>query len=401
MLIDGQAFRMLLKFAWEGITFRSGRSFLTVVGMAAGTASVVAVVSIGLAGRGYVVGLIEGVGANLVVARGTGQGVNPEFITFDDADALSQSLRGLGTVAPVAESSRTISISGQPWPINVIGVTPPYADVRNLVIGQGRFFGAPEEDGSAKVAVISRELARRLYRGPLPPNANLRLFDLRFRVIGVFEEAVGTAAAVNRSEAAGLSVLIPYSTKRQLHDSPEVDIVYMQASSPEAISQLMRSAEHVLSSRHRSMESIEVESLAPFIDLARAVSGAIGLVLLAAAGVSLIVGGIGIMNIMLVTVRERTRDIGIRLALGARRGDILVQFLLEAALLSTVGGALGVLLGGGVPLLIGTLLGIPVPVSLISIATAFAVCVGVGLVFGVHPARRAAAMNIVDSLAYE
>jgi ABC-type antimicrobial peptide transport system permease subunit len=159
--------------------------------------------------------------------------------------------------------------------------------------------------------------------------------------------------------------------------------------------------ERLLATRHRSMESIEVESLAPFIDLARSVSDAIGLVMLAIAGVSLLVGGIGIMNIMLVTVRERTRDIGIRLAIGARRSDILTQFLMEAALLSVLGGAIGVALGVGLPLLVGILAGVTVPISPASVLAAFAVCLGVGLVFGLHPARRAAGMNIVDALARE
>jgi putative ABC transport system permease protein len=219
--------------------------------------------------------------------------------------------------------------------------------------------------------------------------------------VGIFGESVGTAAVVRRSEAAGLTVIVPYATLRQLHDNREVDVVYMRAATAGAVPQVMQIAERVLAARHRSMESIEVESLKPFLDLALRVSQAITLVLLAVAGISLVVGGIGIMNIMLVTVRERTRDIGIRMAIGARRRDILIQFLLEAALLSMVGGVIGVALGGGLPLLVGALLGVQAPISAWSVGVAFAVCVAVGLIFGVQPARKAAGMNIVDSLAYE
>ncbi len=361
----------------------------------------VAVASIGLAGRTHVVGLIEGVGANLVMARGTSEGVNPEFVTTEDVDALAESLQGVATLAPVIETSRTLSIKGQAWPVNVLGVTPEYAGVRNLRIYSGRFLRTAEEESGSKVALISRELATRRYGGVLPPDASVRLYDLRFDVVGIFGESVGTAAVVRRSEAAGLTVIVPYTTLRHLHDNREVDVVYMRGATAAAVPQVMQIAERVLSARHRSMESIEVESLKPFLDLALRVSEAITLVLLAVAGISLIVGGIGIMNIMLVTVRERTRDIGIRLAIGARRRDILTQFLLEAALLSMVGGVVGVALGAGLPLLVGLLLGVQAPISAWSVGVAFAVCVAVGLIFGVQPARKAAGMNIVDSLAYE
>jgi putative ABC transport system permease protein len=399
--VDRNWLRTLLEFAWTGLAVQRGRSALTVVGMAVGTASVVAVASIGLAGRTHVVGLIEGVGANLVLARGTSEGVNPEFVTTEDVDALAESLQGVATLAPVIETSRTISIKGQAWPVNVLGVTPEYADVRNLRVYSGRFLRAAEEESGSKVALISRELATRLYGGVLPPDASVRLYDLRFDVVGIFGESVGTAAVVRRSEAAGLTVIVPYTTLRHLHDNREVDVVYMRGATAAAVPQVMQIAERVLSARHRSMESIEVESLKPFLDLALRVSEAITLVLLAVAGISLIVGGIGIMNIMLVTVRERTRDIGIRLAIGARRRDILIQFLLEAALLSMVGGVVGVALGAGLPLLVGVLLGVQAPISAWSVGVAFAVCVAVGLIFGVQPARKAAGMNIVDSLAYE
>ncbi len=400
-VVDAGWLQVLARLAWDGLRFQRGRSALTILGMAVGTASVVAVVSIGLAGRGYVVRLIEGVGSNLVIAEGTGEGVNPEYVTFDDADALGGALAGLATLAPVVETSRTISIRGQAWPIKVLGVTPEYAHVRNLAIREGRFFRGIEEENAAKVALVSGELSRRLYTSGLPDDASVRLFDLRFRVVGIFGEGVNTAAAVNRSEASGLTVMIPYSTLHQLHETPEVDVLYIRAHSPTAIAEVEIETERLLASRHRSMESIEIESLVPFINLARRVSDAIGLVMLAVAAVSLLVGGIGIMNIMLVTVRERTRDIGIRLAIGARRSDILTQFLMEAALLSILGGVVGVLLGAGLPLLTGLVLGIPVPISAVSVLVAFVVCLGVGLVFGVHPARRAAAMNIVDSLAHE
>ncbi len=393
--------RLLLRFAWDGLSGQRGRSALTMLGMAIGTASVVAVVSIGLVGRGYVVGLIEGVGANLVLAYGTGEGVNPEEVDFDDVEVIREQVDGISALAPVLSTSRTLSIGGQPWPVTVLGVTPDYADVRNIVVTEGRFVTAREDANADKVAVLSPELALRMFGGDPPPDATIRLFDLRFRVVGVVREGVQSASAVGSSEISDLTAIVPFSTLRNVAGLRFLDVLYMRAESPQAVAGVVAGVKRVLAARHRSLGSFRIESLQRYLSLARQVSDAITLVLIAIAGVSLVVGGIGIMNIMLVTVTERTRDIGIRLALGARRRDILTQFLLEAPILSLAGGLLGVLVGAGGPLYVGILYDVPVPVSPASVAVAFGVSLAVGIFFGLYPARKAANMNIVDSLVYE
>ena len=394
-------FRLLWRFAIEGLRGQRGRSLLTMLGMGIGTASVVAVVSIGLVGRGYVISLIEGVGSNLVFAFGTGIGVNPEEVSFDDVDLIRAGVPGIAAMAPVLDDLETVPIDGQPRAVNVLGSTASYAQVRNLIIMQGRFFTPAEDINAAKVCVISKELAKELFGGRPLGEDWLRLFTLRFRIIGVFREGVESAAALEMSEAAGLTAVMPFSTLKNLGNVTDVDTVYIQATSPEAVPGVVQGVREILAAQHHSIDHFTIQSLDRYLTVVEQISDGITLGLMAIAGVSLLVAGIGIMNIMLVTVTERTRDIGIRLALGAGRRDILLQFLMEAGMLSLAGGMLGVAIGAGVPVYVGFLYGFDVPVSAASVVVAFGVSMAVGVFFGLYPARKAANMNIVDSLSYE
>jgi len=393
--------RLLLRFALEGLQGQRGRSLLTMLGMGIGTASVVAVVSIGLVGRDYVVSLIEGVGSNLVFAYGTGIGPNPTELSFEDLDLMRQRVRGMAALAPVLDDAAHIPIRGEPRVVAVLGSTASYYQVRNLRMTQGRFFTETEDENFAKVCVVSKELARELYGSVPLGEVYLRLFDLRFRVIGVYQEGVESAAALEKSEAAGLVAIVPFWTLKHVGNTRYVDVVYIQAQSPETVPTVVEDLRQILLSQYGNLDGYTIESLDTYLTLVDQVSDAITLGLMAIAGVSLLVGGIGIMNIMLVTVTERTRDIGIRLALGAGRRDILLQFLLEASILSLAGGVLGVVIGAGLPLWIGFVYDVAVPVSAASVVIAFGVSVLVGLFFGLYPARKAADMNIVESLSYE
>jgi putative ABC transport system permease protein len=229
---------------------------------------------------------------------------------------------------------------------------------------------------------------------------SIRLFDIRFLIVGVFHEGVESAAALQKSEAAGMTAILPFSTFRNISDVRWVDVVYFQAKNPAGVPRVLEQVTEVLKQRHGTISDFKVESLDQYLVIVEQVSDAVSLGLIAIAAVSLLVGGIGIMNIMLVTVTERTQEIGIRFALGAGRRDILTQFLLEAAILSGIGGVLGVLLGAGAPLYVGLLYNVEVPLSFISIIVAFGVSVAVGLFFGLYPARKAANMNIIDALGY-
>ncbi|MBW2416895.1 MAG: ABC transporter permease [Deltaproteobacteria bacterium] len=393
--------KLLLRFALSGLGGQRGRSALTMLGMAIGTASVVAVISIGLVGRDYVVSLIEGVGTNLVIAYATLEGVNPEQISFEDVDVIRRRVPRMAAMAPVLAEVQMISIRRKPKSVKVLGAPPTYPGVRNLVTVSGRFITAREEASGAKVCVISRKLAQQLFGTDEVRGQSLRLFDLRFPIIGVFRERVESAAAVDQSEAAGLAAVIPFSTFRNLSDVRWLNTLYIQAADRESVPIVVESLREVLASRHRSMDDFQILSLQQYLTLVNRISDAISMGLLGIAGVSLLVGGIGIMNIMLVTVTERTRDIGIRLALGAGRRDILLQFLMEAGVLSLSGGLLGLLLGAVLPWYIGRLYGVEVPISVASVAVAFGVSVLVGVFFGLYPARKAANMNLVDALSFE
>ena len=393
--------RVLLRLAWEGLQGQRGRSLLTMLAMGIGTASVVGVVSIGLVGRDYVVSLIEGVGSNLVFAYGTGIGPNPTELSFEDLDLLRQRVRGVSALAPVLDDTATLPIDGEPRVVAVLGSTASYYQVRNLRMLQGRFFSDTEDRNFAKVCVISKELHRDLFGGRELEDAYLRLFDLRFRIIGVYREGVESAAALEKSEAAGLVAIVPFWTLKHVGNTRTINVVYMQAESPEAVPTVVADTREVLISQYGNLDGYTIESLDTYLVLVEKVSDAITLGLMAIAGVSLLVAGIGVMNIMLVTVTERTRDIGIRLALGAGRRDILLQFLLEASILSLAGGVIGVALGAGLPIWIGFVNDLPVPVSGVSVVVAFGVSMLVGVFFGLYPARKAADMNIVDALSYE
>jgi putative ABC transport system permease protein len=392
---------LLWRFAIEGLRAQRGRSLLTMLGMGIGTASVVAVVSIGLVGREYVVSLIEGVGSNLVFAYGTGIGPTPTELSFEDLDRMRERVRGVGAMAPVLDDAAYVTIDGEPRVLAVLGSTADYARVRNLRLRQGRFFTEAEDETFAKVCVISKELHRELFGGRAVEGESLRLFDLRFRIIGVYQEGVESAAALEKSEAAGMVAIVPFETLRNVGNTRYVDVVYVQAQGPETVPTVVSDLREVLLSQYGNLDGFTIESLDTYLTLVEQVSDAITLGLMAIAGVSLLVGGIGIMNIMLVTVSERTRDIGIRLALGAGRRDILLQFLLEAAILSVAGGLLGVALGAGAPLWAGVVYDFHVPISGASVLVAFGVSLAVGIFFGLYPARKAANMNIVDSLSYE
>jgi putative ABC transport system permease protein len=248
--------KLLVRFAVDGLSGQRGRSLLTMLGMAIGSASVVAVVSIGLLGREYVVSLIEGVGSNLVFAYGVGGAVNPEELSFDDVDAFRARVTGVDAMAPVLDGNEPLSIRGVPESITVLGVTPAYAQVRNLVTLSGRFLNEAEESGGAKVCVISKELALKLYGSTDVGEAWLRIFGLRFRVLGVFREGVESAAALQKSEAAGLVAIIPFSTFRNLSDIRFVDVVYFRAVSPAAVPRVVAQVTDVQPERAFAFEEV-------------------------------------------------------------------------------------------------------------------------------------------------
>ena len=292
-----------------------------------------------------------------------------------------------------------IVIEGREEDVKVIGSDEYYATVRNLVLLAGRFMDASDVELRNKAAMLTERLAQRLYGSR--QNAigqTLKIHGLQFTVIGVFKEKT---ESFGLSELSTETVLIPMTLMSYFTPVERIDPLYVQVKRPEDVVPLTEVVRTIIESRHRPGARYLVENLTPILEAAKSIALVLTLVLILISAIALIISGIGIMNIMLVTVTERTREIGIRMSIGAARRDILLQFLLEAVVISVGGGLAGILIGVAAPLSAGYFAGIDIPISSISIIVAFGVSFLVGLVFGLLPANSAARLNPTEALRYE
>jgi putative ABC transport system permease protein len=380
------------------------RAFLTMIGVVIGSACIVLVVTISLTGRQYILGLIEGVGSNLIIASsvhspGRATALSYE-ITLDDLREIQNSLPGVVAVAGTRDLDATVVVNGVEHPATLLGVTQGYQDIRHLVILDGRYFDQDDMQMRNKVCLITEELAKKAFANQSPVGQAMRLNELSFIVIGVFRERVDT---FGQSEVQRNSVAIPFPVMQDYTGENFVGGSYVQMATPDQVASATDRVEQILVGRHPQGAAFDVKNLSGILNVAREISNALSLVLLFIALVALIVSGIGIMNIMLVTVTERTREIGIRRAIGARRREILYQFLLESSLISGVGAVLGVFAGISIPVLVQPLIpgNLRVPVPWIAVAAALVVSCLTGTFFGYLPASRASALQPTESLRYE
>jgi putative ABC transport system permease protein len=294
----------------------------------------------------------------------------------------------------------TVPLGGVARAVNAIGVTEQYARVRNLVILQGRYFDSVDIASRAKVCVVTPHLAELAAPGQDPIGRPLRLGELQFTIIGVFRERVST---FGQSEIQRDSALVPFPIVQYFTGAETVGTLYATSDRPQDVELVTREVNRVLKNRHRAGAEYQIQNLASILSAVRNISRALSLVLLVIAGIALLISGIGIMNIMLVTVTERTREIGIRKAVGARKKEILNQFLLESLIISGSGAALGVVIAVVLVLLTQTVLPseLSVPVSWISVVLAMGVSCMTGLLFGYLPANKAAKLHPTESLRYE
>ncbi len=388
---------------YQSLNANKMRAGLTMLGMVIGTASIILVVTIALTGREYILQQIEGVGSNLIYlyyeAGGTVSGTKTlsDDLTVGDMKAISE-LVGVSYATAIVVNNDHLAIDGKERQISVIGTTPEYLRVRNLKILSGRFFDRSDDSSFGKVCVLTEELARRLFGGLDVEGKHVKLFQVRFEVIGVFREGVETFGT---SEVSLYSAVIPLSVMQQFHMSDKVDLIYASARTADLVPATTRRIGELLEIRHRTGAAYRIENLAEILSAAARIATAITLVLFLIGAISLVISGIGIMNIMLVTVTERTREIGLKMAVGARRREILMQFLAEAVFMATAGGSLGILVGVSGPLAAKWLSGFDVPVSWVSIVLAFMLSLVVGVTFGMIPANRAAKLNPTEALRYE
>lgn len=399
------ALQLAVTALWRNKT----RAMLTTLGVIIGVASVIAMVAIGAGAQKRIADQLESMGTNTIVVRPgsvtrggvrTGAGTTTT-LTREDAEAIKQ-VPGVIAVAPSVRSSVQLRYRGTNWGTALEGVTPDYLSVTNVSITEGEFFTDQQVISADHVCVLGQTAVRELFGLANPVGETVIMKGIACKVLGVLSEKGASAWGSDQDDR----VLAPITTvQRKIMGVTNIDHIEVQTSGREASYQVMKDVTQVLRQQHRLTEEqpddFRIFNRAELAKTSEESAKVFTWLLGSIASVSLIVGGIGIMNIMLVSVTERTREIGIRMALGARRRDILWQFLLEAVLLSAAGGVLGVLLGIGGAVLLTKFSNFPVSITPWSITLAFTFAALVGIFFGLHPARKASRLLPIQALRYE
>jgi putative ABC transport system permease protein len=380
------------------------RAFLTMFGVVVGSACIVLVVTVSLTGRKFIVGQIESIGSNIINAspiHALGKSTPLSYeISLGDMDAIQNTIPGVVEVAGTRNVDAEVVVDGVEHPVTLTGVTQGYQNIRHLVIVDGRYFDPDDMAKHNKVCLITQEIAKKVFGNENPVGRSIHLGELSFTVIAVFREKVDTFGL---SEIQLYSVVIPFPLMSYYTGEDFASTLYVQMSTVDQVEPATERVKEVLAGRHPPGAGFVVQNLNGILDLAKGISTALTYSLLIIAVIALVISGVGIMNIMLVTVQERTREIGIRRAIGARKNEILQQFLLESSLISGVGAILGVLVGLSIPVLVQNFLpgNLRVPVPWEAVAAALAVSCLTGTFFGYLPANKAAALQPTESLRYE
>lgn len=395
------------RLAQQALRANKVRTILTTLGVVIGSACIVLVVTVALTGKRYVVSQIEGVGANLVygqVMQSRAERLADE-ITPADLEAIKLSVPNVVETAGTNDNPMTMVVSGIEHPVSLVGVTRGFERIRRLIILRGRYFDEDELASQSKVCVPTEELAATLFPAEYPIGKKIRVGELYLTVIGVFKERVST---FGQSEITAESVLVPFSIVKNYTGTEYFKTFYVQADRPEDVLGVTAAVAEILQSRHRPGAQYLVQNLSGILEAARMISAALTLLLILIAFIALTISGIGIMNIMLVTVTERTHEIGIRKAIGASRDTIRHQFLMEALLISGVGALLGIAIAVSIPLAINYSVryfpevgDLHVQISWMSVVLSLVVSCSTGLAFGYLPANRAAKLQPTESLRQE
>jgi putative ABC transport system permease protein len=400
-------FGSIIKVAIRALLRNTMRSILTALGIIIGVGAVIAMVSIGNGAKAQVEAQVASLGQNVITVfsgsmssggmRG-GWGSAPT-LTIEDAEAIEREVTGIVGVSPEVRDRNQVLANGLNWNTSVNGESPSYPDIRSWKIANGAMFSEQDVRSVAKVCVIGKTVADQLFANSDPVGQTLRIRNIPFKILGVLDAKGFNLFGQDQDD----TVIVPYTSHmKRLSRRTNISSILIQAASAEVIDKVQKDITEVLTQRRKGREpDFTVRNQVELAQTATATTQTMTLLLAAIASVSLLVGGIGIMNIMLVSVTERTREIGIRLAIGAHGSDVLMQFLIEATILSSLGGVIGILLGIGSSQLVSHLNGWPVLVSTASVVIAFVFSAAVGMFFGFYPARKAAQLDPIDALRYE
>ena len=395
--------RESIRLALRALGVDKVKAFLTMLGVMIGSAAIVLVITMASTGKAYVVGQIEGIGANLAYAALDRNGVPAvpgDELSAGDLAAVRQSLSMVTAAAGTYDIPFDFRLRGKVVRARLVGVTEEFQEIRRLLMVSGRYFDAEDFVSRAKVCLVTEHIATGVYSHESPIGHPLQLEHLRCTIVGVFREGVPT---FGQSEIQNETVLVPFPLIKTITGDDFFQVIYAQSTSPDEVPVMTSEMERLIHSRHRKVARYEVQNLSSVLGTVHTVSLAMSLVLIGVAVLTLITAGTGIMNIMFVNVAQRTREIGIRKALGARTAEIRLQFVMEAAFISLSGAIIGVLIALGtiwftVDLIQGA---VPLSVSWIAVFFALLLSTGVGVLFGYRPANAAAQLNPVDALRVE
>ncbi|HUW65896.1 MAG TPA: ABC transporter permease [Spirochaetia bacterium] len=400
---------ILAQFSLQALRANKLRSFLTMLGIIIGVSSVILMIAIGQGTQAQVMARVNSLGSNVVIVSpgavgqfGRGSGGAAQTLTDADSQAIAQ-LPSVANVAPSVGKSAMVTQGSESWTTTVTGTSPAIQNISSLSLAEGRFFSDDDNTSANAVAVLGNTTYEDLYAtGANPVGTKISVGGVPFTVIGLLKSSGASAGGQDQDDV----IYVPLKTAQiRLVGSTYVSRIELQATKSDQVSTLVDEVTTLLHRRHNlangATNDFTVTNLSQILSTTQSVSRMLTLFLAGVAGISLLVGGIGIMNIMLVAVTERTREIGIRMSLGATRGDVLSQFLMEALLLSLAGSFVGVALGTIGAVLFSTLAKMTAQVSLLSILASVAFAALTGIFFGYYPARRAAALNPAEALSYE
>ena len=395
-----------VNFSLQALRANRLRTFLTALGLIIGNASVILVVTISLASKDLILDQIRGIGSNLVYAdyeagAQNSAKVQADFVKLADVQAIRDALGStIIAASAVMTTNDQIVVNGKVREVTIDGVDEQYARVRNLLILRGRAFDESDMSLRERVAMLTDKLAIRIFGSQdAALGQTIKISQLQFTVIGTFREKTST---FGQGEITDETILIPITVMKYFMQYERIEPVYVEVRNAADVPLVTQEVNTILERRHRAGAKYNVQNLTAILETADRIASVLTIVLIIVSAIALIISGIGIMNIMLVTVTERTREIGLRMAVGASRREVMLQFLVESVLISLAGGTVGVIIGLCLPLSVQLFTSqIRVPISPLSILVAFAVSFTVGVGFGLLPARRASQLNPTEALRYE